>query len=205
MGDIHGKFSPFQTFARRVLGRGVAVVQIGDFGHGFFDPGTAADTQDFFRENMGTCGFIRGNHDDPEICRMMPGWIPDGHHDPAWDIMFVGGAYSVDRHLRTEGLDWWADEECSITELNGIVDRYAAVKPRIMVTHDAPSAAIEAVFPNVRLFRPLSRTVQTFNSMFEVHCPDTWFFGHWHHSASAVVNGTRFQCLGELENCILSR
>ncbi|MDE0211285.1 MAG: metallophosphoesterase [Boseongicola sp.] len=204
VGDIHGKFPSFHAFARRTLGREVAVVQVGDFGHGFLDHATAAGAGDFFRENVGTCGFIRGNHDDPEVCRMMPGWIPDGHHDPVWNIMFVGGAHSVDRHLRIQGLDWWEDEECSIAELNKIVDRYDAVKPRIMVTHDAPSAAIEAVFPHVRLFRPLSRTTQAFDAMIEAHRPDAWIFGHWHRSASAVLDGTRFQCLGELRSCTLS-
>ena len=47
-----------------------------------------------------------------------------------------------------------------------------------MVTHDAPAAAIGAVFPNVRLFRPLSRTMQAFDAMFEHHSPDAWIFGH---------------------------
>ena len=126
------------------------------------------------------------------------------HHDPAQDIMFVGGACSVDRHLRTQGLDWREDEECLIAELNGIFDRYAAAKPRIMVTHDAPSAAIKAVLPRVRLPRMLSRTVQAFDAKFEAHRPDAWIFGHWHRSASAVVDGTRFQCLGELGSCTLS-
>ena len=204
VGDIHGKFRPFHALAERVLGRGVAVVQIGDFGHGFLDAGMAASARDFFGENAGACGFIRGNHDDPEACRMMPGWIPDGHHDAARDIMFVGGAFSVDRHLRTQGLDWWEDEECSIAELNGIFDRYVEVKPRIMVTHDAPSRAIEAAFPRVQHFRPLSRTTQAFDAMFEAHRPDAWIFGHWHRSASAVVEGTRFQCLGEFRSCTLS-
>ena len=204
VGDIHGMFPPFHAFARRVRGRGVAVVQAGDFGHGFLDPRTAADAEAFFREHAGACGFIRGNHDNPGICRVMPGWIPDGHYDPDWEIMFVGGALSVDRKHRTECFDWWEDEECSIVELNEIVDRYIAVKPRIMVTHDAPAAAIEAVFPDVMLFRPLSRTVQAFDAMFAAHSPDAWIFGHWHRSASAVVDGTRFQCLGELRTCMLS-
>ena len=75
-GDIHGMFAPFQAFARRAIGRGAAVVQVGDFGHGFLDRRAAADAGDFFREHAGACGFIRGNHDDPGICRASPGWIP---------------------------------------------------------------------------------------------------------------------------------
>ncbi len=205
VGDIHGMFPPFRAFAQRVRGRGVAVVQVGDFGHGFLDRPTAARAEEFFRGNAGACGFIRGNHDDPGICRIMPGWIPDGRHDPAWGIMFVGGAASPDRRLRTRGLDWWEDEECSIAELSAIAGRYAALKPRIMVTHTAPSAAVEAVFPQVRLFRPLSRTMQAFDAMFECHRPNLWIFGHWHRSAGADVDGTRFQCLGECRHCSVTR
>ena len=46
--------------------------------------------------------------------------------------------------------------------------------------------------------------MQAFAAMFEYHRPDVWIFGHWHRSASAVVDGTRFQCLGELRTCMLS-
>ena len=106
VGDIHGMFAPFRAFALRAIGCGAAVVQVGDFGHGFLDRRTSADAGDFFREHAGTCGFIRGNHDDPGTCRANPGWIPDGCQDPAWDIMFVGGAASSDRRLRTQGVYW---------------------------------------------------------------------------------------------------
>lgn len=34
----------------------------------------------------------------------MPGRIPDGRHDPARDILFMGGAFRVGRHLRGTGL-----------------------------------------------------------------------------------------------------
>ena len=201
VGDIHGKIAPFHAFVQRMHGREVAVVQVGDFGHGFLDHRTAKRAASFFRENAGTCGFIRGNHDDPQICRTMPGWIPDGHYDPNWGIMFVGGAFSVDQHLRTQGLDWWEDEECSIAELNAIVDRYAAVQPRIMVTHDAPAGAIRVLFPRDRVQQPMSRTMQALNAMLELHRPDLWIFGHWHRSAVGIADGTRFQCLGELRYC----
>ena len=117
----------------------------------------------------------------------------------------MGGAASPDRRLRVRGVDWWEDEECSVAELSAVVGRYAAAKPRIMVTHDAPSAAVEAVFPEARLFRPLSRTVQAFDAMLGFHRPDLWIFGHWHRSAGAAADGTRFQCLGERRHCSLIR
>ena len=82
---------------------------------------------------------------------------------------------------------------------------HATVKSRIMVTHDAPADAIRAMFPGDRVRRHLSRTMQALNAMFEYHRPDLWIFGHWHRSAGAVVDGTRFQCLGELRYCSIIR
>ena len=55
--------------------------------------------------------FIRGNHDDPQACREHPYWIKDGLIEN--DIMYIGGAWSIDREYRTEGVSWWRDEELS--------------------------------------------------------------------------------------------
>ena len=48
------------------------------------------------------------------------------------------------------------------------------MKPRIMVAHDAPSAVIEAVFPDVKTFLPLSRIMQPFDAMFAYHRASAW-------------------------------
>ncbi len=74
-----------------------------------------------------------------------------------------------------------------------------------MVTHDAPADAIRALFPGARVRRPMWRTMQALGAMFENHQPDLWIFGHWHRSAGAVVDGKRFQCLGELRTCSVIR
>ena len=34
-----------------------------------------------------------------KVCRLMPGWISDAWHDPAREILFLGSAFSVGRHL----------------------------------------------------------------------------------------------------------
>ena len=44
--------------------------------------------------------FIRGNHDNPDACRREGQWIKDGTVED--DVMFVGGALSVDRRWRTD-------------------------------------------------------------------------------------------------------
>jgi len=115
--------------------------------------------------------------------------------------MFVGGGLSVDRRMRTEGFDWWPDEELSIAALNALVNRYVDALPHTMVTHDCPESVADAMMArhNLSKFTDPSRTRQAFQSMFELHRPRLWIFGHWHHSFDGVIDGTRFICLAELE------
>lgn len=115
--------------------------------------------------------------------------------------MYVGGALSVDRGGRTEGYNWWADEELSIAELYAMTDKYLEIRPRVMVTHDCPEdvgVIINAASGRDKIRYP-SRTRQAFQSMWSAHSPQLWVFGHWHHSFDHVFNGTRFICLAELE------
>ena len=63
-GDAHGKLV-------RLARPGHPVVQVGDLGAGFV---SASD----FRQNVSDRGdfrFIRGNHDDPAICRKDPRYL----------------------------------------------------------------------------------------------------------------------------------
>ena len=152
---------------------------------------------------IGNHRFIRGNHDDPGRCRKeMCGWIPDGTVENG--VMFIGGAYSIDSQWRTEGEDWWRDEECDWGQFYDFMDIYEKEKPRVMITHDCPTeisyrmfvSKSKSVLGNTMI---TTRTGQALQSMFEMHQPEHWFFGHWHHTDSCVVNGTKFQCLAELD------
>jgi len=44
-----------------------------------------------------------------------------------------------------------------------------------------------------------TRTGQALQSMWEYHQPEMWFFGHWHETRDLTLNGTKFQCLGEMD------
>lgn len=103
IGDVHAKFDEYFDIAKGVE----RSVQVGDFGVGFFKD------EDYARHNLSVLGqdhrFIRGNHDDPQKCKTFSNYIVDGFvHE---DIMFVGGAKSVDAINRVEGTSWWKDEE----------------------------------------------------------------------------------------------
>lgn len=212
VGDIHGKFTDYRfyslgigrTSSSRLSGEAAASIQVGDYGMGFNKtPEWHSRMTDWQKENP-THRFIRGNHDDPAMCKTMPNYIADGRIEG--HTMFVGGAWSIDHAYRTEGLTWWRDEECSVAQFNQLIDIYSMVRPRVMITHDCPTEAAYEMFAKRGLLLggygaklEKTRTATALQAMFDIHQPDFWFFGHWHVSTSLKIGNTHFQCLGELE------
>jgi len=186
IGDIHGDFHAYI----KLLDGCENSVQVGDFGIGFGIP-NPVDMYDVTKH-----GFIRGNHDNPSACKNEPNYIEDGTIENG--IMFVGGAASIDRAYRTEGLNWWADEELSYEDLYTMHDIYDVSKPRVMITHDCPEYISNELCIKTGLtkYNETSRTRTAFESMHKSdHQLDIWIFGHWHEPFDEVINGTRFICL----------
>lgn len=145
MGDIHGDY----FFLKRYLGiaKNSLLIQVGDFGLGFKQHVSEnlmlEVINDICVENNNHLLVIRGNHDDPsawedgsdynkELSNIL--FIPDYTHINIneKDVLFVGGAVSVDRTIRSEGSSWWPDEV-----LKPIPDK---LKPcDILITHTCPS------------------------------------------------------------------
>jgi len=201
IGDIHGKIYDYQAYS--IADFTGPTIQVGDFGIGF--------AGDYWHDNVTAWQkanpqhqFIRGNHDDPDRCMTMPGYIHDGLIQN--DVMFIGGAWSIDYAHRIEGQSWWRDEECSIEQFNRLIGLYDMVRPRVMITHDAPTDVTYEMFvqtglaiggPNAKKIN--TRTGQALQAMFEIHQPDEWYFGHWHHTMQYKYGRTLFQCIGELD------
>ena len=194
IGDVHGKWDRY----KRILKNSPCpTIQVGDMGVGFRDwHGEMRSNAPYDLMKEGKHRFIRGNHDNPGVCRNHSQWIADGHIENG--MMFIGGAFSIDWQYRLEGMSWWRDEELSITELNELLGKYEKEKPEVMVTHDCPETIAALMSPQYHCEFP-SRTRQALNGMLEIHRPKVWLFGHWHRSFDGTVNGTRFLCLNELE------
>lgn len=191
IGDIHGDIYRYVP----ICDGATESVQVGDFGIGFIN-----DAQMEFADQIHEDGrhrFIRGNHDDPFLCKDRPGYIEDGTFDSERGIMYVGGAWSIDWNWRTPGYSWWPEEELSPEELAATADEYIKNRPRIMVTHDCPTSTAFDMFIN-GTGKPQyrTRTAEAFENMFHHHKPDIWIFGHWHEDHDYYINGTRFICLG---------
>lgn len=198
IGDVHGKFHRY----KEIIKEHPDTIQVGDMGVGFRrwphgDQWLANPPYDHMVES--NARFIRGNHDNPEVCRKHSQWIPDGHFENG--VMFIGGANSIDQAYRVEGYSWWADEQCSYQELDGFIEKAMTLKPHTMVTHDAPQDIVHRVFSSAYLHKDIvqTRTQQALERIRQLVKPKLWVFGHWHTSADVTIDGTRFVCLAELE------
>jgi len=200
VGDIHGHKYELSLVLDNLPEDVTAVIQVGDMGVGFGQGDYWLESLDYMLSAVNG-RFIRGNHDDPAICKTLNSWIPDGKVEN--DMMFIGGAWSIDYQRRTKDYDWWEDEELSYEELNRLIGVYDVIRPRVMVTHDIPRSIAAKLF--FAEGRPLygrgqyrTRTSAALDSMLDIHKPDLHIFGHWHFDVDETIDGTRFICLNEL-------
>jgi len=114
-------------------------------------------------------------------------------------ILYVRGAFSIDRAHRTEGVDWWRDEELDLRQCHDLIDFVGVSKRgsgiRAVVSHDCPQSVNEHVFGHSEK----SRTGQVLQRVLEICTPKLWVFGHHHRSVCETIGGTTFRCLDELE------
>ena len=195
MGDIHGS-AGFGKFCEAVESSPHPVIQIGDFGLGF-RPGFDSSAKAFMEKNAPKARFIRGNHDNPAVCRQTEGYIEDGTVEGG--TMFIGGAWSMDWRMRTKGVDWWPGEEATQEEFDRMLAHYEEIRPKVMVTHDGPDSVFRRMFGYDEILD--TRTGRMLGKFLSVHQPSLWVFGHHHRSVDFEdeMSGTRFRCLGEAE------
>jgi len=196
IGDVHGEFEKYEKL---ILGKSEATnfkpmncsIQLGDMGIGF---GKDHKFPKISKKHM----FIRGNHDNPEICKKHKNHLGDYGYIKELDIFYVAGGYSIDWAQRTLGFSWWMDEELSYQQLQKAFDLYKKEKPRIFISHEAPA--------NVKTFlissflNGDSSTQVLLQQMWEYNKPEIWIVGHWHMKKIFDFEGTKFVVLDELIN-----
>jgi len=240
LGDTHGnnmKIAPHILMKYNLNNdKPKAIIQVGDFGIGFSTK--KGDSTSLHRLNSRLKKYntflyvIRGNHDDPEWFNN-PGYMEtiinddvienvvllpdhtlltlelDGREEPV-KIYCNGGAYSIDRILRTEGKSYWHDEpfKClSKSQLDEIPNDLD-----IIVTHTRPNgvwptdkSGIEHwLLKDMGLYRDIEEEGSWMESMFdsikEENNSFLHFYGHFHesHKEHFEYDNKRFthQCLG---------
>jgi Icc-related predicted phosphoesterase len=189
IGDCHGLWNELN----KIIQPGYSYLQTGDLGVGF--PGHYYPSK--FPSNF---YFLRGNHDNPEVCKKHPNYLGDYGYLEKQKLFYISGAYSVDWKTRTIGIDWWQDEELSVFQLEKVIELFEKTKPEIVVSHDGPHLISMQLFHMSWKNKFKTKTCQALQSMLDKWKPEWWIFGH-HHPESITqkdIDGTRFVCLPKL-------
>lgn len=160
-GDWHGNTEWAVGVIEEAVSVGVKrILHLGDFG---IWPGIGGteylDTvNDTLNRARVALWFVDGNHDDHRALARLPRnpngyrdvrnrikYLPRGYrwewHRRTW--LALGGAVSLDRAVRTEGRDWWPEEEITEWQAEQIVSEGRA---DVMLTHECPSRVVHS-FP----------------------------------------------------------
>jgi predicted phosphodiesterase len=191
IGDVHGQVEEYHQILLRE--KPDFSIQVGDFGflkaHAWH-----RDTLDPLKHWVNF-----GNHDYYPMLNVKHSL---GNHSwmPSIGVFTVRGAESIDKHHRTEGIDWFPEEALSYLEANQALEDYKAAKPRIVISHDGPDCIVKPwFFEKFNVQDVKSNTRQLLDAMLDAHQPEQWFFGHHHVSQAESIDGTAFRCLAELQ------
>jgi len=202
IGDCHGKVEKLLRIIHQ-FPKEAQFFQLGDMGLGF---------RGVFLPHIDNLKFIRGNHDSPQQCQAHPCYAGEFGYDADTGIFWIGGAWSIDAAYRVEGVSWWRDEELSQEQLEAAIELYIKVKPKLVVSHEAPSEAAKTLLNAAIVGNPGgeqayfgakfgcvdTRTSKALQRMFDTHKPDQWIFGHYHFDKTFELEGCQFTCLAEL-------
>ncbi len=171
----------------------------GDVGVCGFSPDVEKETRRILQEIPVTVLFIDGNHEHHERLNDLPvdEWMGGKVHFVESSIIHLmrgqvyeidgvrfftfGGAYSVDRYMRTQGIDWFPEEIPTCEEYEEGLDNLevCGYKVDYIITHTAPrevAAALgygEESADEVALRRYLQQIADEVDYK-------KWFFGHFH-------------------------
>lgn len=194
MGDFHAHYWPVQELLKKSKSYVEMILQCGDFGY----------FPNFYNvPKLQTYGiplyFCDGNHEDFRELKKLENnevyenifyqkrgsvlTLPDGRN-----VLFFGGARSIDKDLRTPGIDWFPDEE--ITQRD-IIDLPINVEIDVVISHTCPIefdlGIDESRFPDPSRLA-LSVILEEFKPRF-------WYFGHFHKYARGIFNHCQWTAL----------
>jgi hypothetical protein len=209
LGDCHGRFETYNWILNKMQSPGKSPQAKGlDCSFQLGDMGIFWDIEQFPDISM-QHRFIRGNHDNPELCRTIPNCLPDWGYDEHTEIFWVSGGFSIDAAERQRKFKrkevkapiWWPDEEIKKEEHKKIRKAYVEAEPKILVSHAGPPA-VKCMIPHLHPRKRIdSDTDGLLHDLWCMYPPDLWICGHYHYKAEWNTGKTDFVVLNEMINC----
>ena len=197
-GDVHMRFGNLNDLINEK--KPDLIICCGDFGYwpniSWGEPLTNIELQT--AKKLLWCD---GNHEDhwalrdrttdelaPNIIYMPRGstyQLEDGRN-----VLFMGGAHSIDKYIRRVGVDWFPEEVITQKDMMNLPN----CKVDIFITHTCPEELLVDLLPFDE-----RKTVEPSNyalsELWKIYKPALWFFGHWHKYLTGVMMGTKWYCL----------
>lgn len=206
VGDIHGKFKLFNRLIE--FHKPDIVLTTGDIGifkEEEFDDILPKNTKVYLtfgnHDNWEISDFL----DKDEITEVRPNlfYQPRGSIITLSDgrtVLSFGGAKSLDKDDRIQGLSWWPGEDISYTDIDRFMNK-PLPKIDIMVAHQAPSDFKLPKYFGSPLFsdRSPDSNREALSVVYNRAKPSLYFFSHWHKSHSGKHNDTYYHCLNMAE------
>lgn len=204
LGDVHGNFKLMSNIINS--NNTDIVFQVGDFG---------------IWPNFENQSFGFGHYSIDNIQINCPLYFCDGNHEDhhslnsitkkeihknvfymkrgeilkigSYNVLFMGGAESIDKCNRTIGVDWFPQESICYSDMLKLdVNK----KIDIVVSHTCPME-FDIKIPifsneNITSRKMLSRIL-------EIYEPTYWFFGHFHHYMEGRYHNTNWTMLNTIE------
>ena len=210
-GDFHGDLDISKMRSKKFpegkeLTKNDYLIQLGDFGLVFHNTQTKKEKYwlDWLNDKPWTTLFIDGNHDNhPKLALLdevdmfgdKVGVLRDSiFHLKRGRIYTIanrtffalGGAYSIDKMYRTEGVNWWPTEEPSYYESKIAYDNLERANWKVdyVITHDGPRHITEKL---ASYHVEESYTERILSDVFKKINFKHHYFGH-HHMDKTISN-----------------
>ena len=200
-GDTHGSIDIAKLNGlREKLSATDYLIILGDFGLLWYGRQNEFETKllDFYNSFDCPVLWLDGNHENfnrvdelPTKCKYggEVGVVSDNiYHLKRGEIyniegktfFVMGGAASVDRHLRTPYISWWPREIPSKQEFDHAFDKLESVNYNVdyILTHDAPLSVCECLYKYIRVYD--KSVIQFLEEVKQRTTYTCWYFGHHH-------------------------
>ena len=210
IGDHHGDWENLFRVADRAKLKNCYLISVGDSGIGFRPYKQQIENIDQLNKRFEKLDIIfmsiRGNHDDPDYFKdegrihlsnfeLIEDYTVMEHNGKS--VQFIGGATSIDRSKRTQGISYWSGEG-----LNFDGDKLRKVD--ILITHTAPPWCFPQKFNKMvydwadddgYLLEELVLEREVMGEIFKVCQPSLHLYGHFHDSWNEEINDCKHRLL----------
>lgn len=201
-GDVHGEIEDLAHIANLFKCEDTLIV-LGDFG--FIWSQEKEEVLKQLKTIVERCScqiaFLDGNHENFEQIQELEdivGWnggnaglLPYGiihllrgevYNLNDEKVAVIGGADSVDKWCRIEGLSWWENETTTAADVDKLIENTKGLKDVIILSHDAPAQWIGRLkmLNGLNKMSILTKTQQNLQRVCAKVDFKKWCFGHWH-------------------------